>query len=65
MADWADDNLDATENTPEEKLPEPTETDKGFFGLIFSNLNWFIKAINASRSATSGVIMNRLVLLFA
>merc|ERR1712147_545924 len=29
MADWADDNLDATENTPEEKLPEPTEIDKG------------------------------------
>lgn len=30
MADWADDNLDATENAlPEEKLPEPTEIDKG------------------------------------
>ena len=37
MADWADDNLDATENTPEEKLPEPTETDKGFFVLFFSS----------------------------
>ena len=55
MTDWADEVDEVDVSLTEEKLPEPTEIDKGKHAFVSIKNYQYLKVTNASKPRTSGV----------
>ena len=55
MTDWADEVDEVDVSLTEEKLPEPTEIDKGKHTFVSKRIINIFKVTNVSKPRTSGV----------
>ena len=55
MTDWADEVDEVDVSLSEEKLPEPTEIDKGKHTFVSIKHYQYFKVTNVSKPRTSGV----------